>query len=658
MYEQHFGLRKAPFLAEAAGTDVFVGPPTAQAMASLKKALESPDAVVTVSGPAGSGKTTTVNRALDALVRTRDAVHIGRLQLNGQDVLEFLLEKLGAGALPHGTIRQFAAFRTILGELEAAGKHVVIVVEDALRAGAETLAELEALTAADSGDSGGAALVLMGDDRLAGFLEDPQLARLVQRIRGRQTVEPLKESEMRGYLMHCFRLAGADFEQVFDAGSAALISRLCDGIPRVANTVVTAAMASAARDGILKITTDLVAATARDDCGLELDDGDAVTSAATPKPVPEPLRTPQPDIDAEVAADPVPELIQDTLPEIEALPRDPTAAQPAPEAPEPTVASAATDLPEWDRDPTQAELRPDLDALEKAMAVAQGTATTNEPAAASEEDNATTATVAEETQDEIPEITLDKSIESGIANNLIDEPGEIGPIAPETPVAADAGAGKTRPEIASTDEGEPADIPAVPVLEPEPAVNAEPPAKPEPQAKPKPPESGPDDAELGRIAAGLAEAKTIEDVDDKLAETLFGEEFSAVAAQVLARCKAEASANEDAVEISLEMPATGGKSGLDQSASQRLKTVRALNARQDTARTGHAGGERRAAAPTKPERAAPPEPIEDQINTSITQTLKALSARAPEQGLGGSKAPDFDANDEEKSGFFNRFKRS
>ena len=104
----------------------------------------------------------------------------------------------------------------------------------------ETLSELEALTAADAGDSGGAAVILMGDERLAAFCKDPQLARLDQRSRQRLTVAPLSAAELRGYLMHCFRLAGADFEFIFDNRCAALVHHLSGGIPRIANNIVEA----------------------------------------------------------------------------------------------------------------------------------------------------------------------------------------------------------------------------------------------------------------------------------------------------------------------------------------------------------------------------------------------------------------------------------
>ena len=95
----------------------------------------------------------------------------------------------------------------------------------------------------------------------------------------------------------------------------------------------------------------------------------------------------------------------------------------------------------------------------------------------------------------------------------------------------------------------------------------------------------------------MSRAKTIEDVDDKLAETLFGEEFSAMAAEVASSAAAFMPANDDlelvaeaepeieemAVAAGTEgtpAPVTEPPAALDNSASQRLATVRALNCTQ------------------------------------------------------------------------------
>ena len=53
-----------------------------------------------------------------------------------------------------------------------------------------------------------------------------------------------------------------------------------------------------------------------------------------------------------------------------------------------------------------------------------------------------------------------------------------------------------------------------------------------------------------------------------------------------------------------------------------------------------------------------PEPIEDQINTSMTQTLKALNVKPPISDQLANNMSDEDGEDGRKSGFFSRFRRS
>ena len=157
-----------------------------------------------------------------------------------------------------------------------------------------------------------------------------------------------------------------------------------------------------------------------------------------------------------------------------------------------------------------------------------------------------------------------------------------------------------------------------------------------------------------------------------MAETLFGEELNMAAAAVRATVQLAESANNDddaqsiepqaAAEASTVAPAevnvaatsSAGPSGLDPSASERLKTVRALNS--DTHPSMRDSNKQPAANPA-PVQPAPPEipkSIEDQINTSLTQTLKTLDIVPPVTG----GVSDDDDDEENKGGFLSRFKRS
>ena len=856
MYEEHFGLKKRPFSEKATGTEVFVGPQTAKTMAGFRKALAVQDAVVTVSGPVGTGKTTLVERALDAIGTRYKTIRVGRMQMNSSDVLESVLVVLGVQDRPNGTIQRFAALRRKLKELQDAETRVFILVEDAMRAGAETLAELEALTVADAGESDGASIVLMGDERLFDFMRDPQLARLQQRIRQRHKIKPLCVAEMLGYLKHSFRMAGGDYERVFDARSAELLHQLSDGIPRIANNLVESVLAAAAAEGMDKIPATFIASVAADEFGLSADGFDfsapepVAEDAPDPEPVvdivAEPAPEPAPVVDVAAAPEPtipeepqpvivfaddaekpteksqdVPHLIQDTLPDlailskryatllqddaeeipevvadleeepaVEILPELKPEPMPAPEPvaavtpdalpepilepesvaeiipelvpeplptlepvaavtpevlpepilepesvaeiipelepepvpasepvaaitpevlpepilePEPTaeitpelepeqesspelvdefarefepgpvialepaaeiipelapepepmpepepvsevipepeleptpdVVSEATptpeppaevaapqsaddDLPEWDRDPTFAQLKPDLEALEQAMAFAHGAPLEAKPDAPVQPESLSDSVGEKE---EIPEITLDNAIETGVQDHLIEEPSDIQP--------------------------------------------------PKPAQKP--------DVELDRIAANIASAKTLDDIDDIMAETLFGTGISMIAAQITANPPSDESANDElqllkepspeaaplleeppavkqahaieqpGEEISIETSPPMANSGMDLSASQRLKTVRALNADLHPSLREP----EKAPGANSPAASNEPQPIEDQINTSITQTLKGLK-------LPPELMDDEPEEEETKSGFFSRFRRS
>ncbi len=645
-----------------------MGPQTAKLMSGIKKAFAATEAVVVVTGEPGVGKSTLVTRAIDAIAGEKLVIPVSRMQLGHDEVPEFLLEKLDANDIPASTIRKINLCRDLLAARTSAGTRVFILIEDAARLGEDALAEFEALTAPDTGFAAGANIVLMGDDSLAQLLSAPALVRLQQRTRMRHSVPPLAASELLAYLNHCFRLAGGEFNLIFAEGTGQALFDLSKGNPRVVNNLVDSLLSAAAEKKVSKIDRAMVAKVAGENFALS---ADSAPAAAAP--------TPQPPATVAVPAEnEIPHLIEDTQPELTILEIPVLAAEPA---------AGSEEQPDWAKDPTVDELRPDIEALEQAMANFQEQ--DDDPQDEEEAEPVPEVKLKDPTLPGVPELTLDTSIEETVQD------------------AQDA--------LGQTDLG--IDVDAVPAQSASYGADEQklgvspPPAAPEPKVDP----------EFMKIAADLARAKSIEDVDDKMAETLFGEELNLAAAELIAvrpepanqeleldadaapvaaaqaagpnpapaaapspppaaapaaaptQRQAKKPFGEDALEVSVVAATSGGQ---DLSASQRLATVRALNTGKVAAvgtppaaapNNPAAAPNNPAAAPNNPAApgttAAPAKPaaqsgqpasIEDQINTEMTQTFQSLNTHPRPSGINDDDDDDSDG----KTGFFSRFKRS
>jgi type II secretory pathway predicted ATPase ExeA len=431
IYAPQFGLKKKPFPLLPAGPEVFVGPQAATLISTLRDACDPSDAVITVSGSSGTGKTTLVRRALQQTGLRRRTVTIDGEPLQAGDVLESLLTLFGCSDLPDGKDAQLATWHQLLRELKEADAHVFIVIENALLTGADVIAELTTISTA-SDQLPGARMIIMGDEHLEQLLESPELAQCRQRVSLQHTLSPFCEAEIRGYLRHSLRAAGGDFGAIFDEDCITLLLQLSEGIPRTVNAIVETVLAAATERQVHPISAKLV---------------------------------------AEVAAkayDPARDRFDFSTPDSAGAETNPTTCADA------GVTNGGTD-------PVQ---MPDLDALARAISVANGKGDTPPPLADSEAASASCAeqslTLSDTARERAISFGMDSAEASFVATNIAAEP------------LADAK----------------------------------------------------EDLEL--IARRLADARTLNDIDDAMAETLFGNDLDEIAAIVTGKKQARPAANDQA----------------------------------------------------------------------------------------------------------------
>jgi general secretion pathway protein A len=170
----------------------------------------------------------------------------------------------------------------------------------------------------------------------------------------------------------------------------------------------------------------------------------------------------------------------------------------------------------------------------------------------------------------------------------------------------------------------------------------------------------PDPEELNRMAAELEKTQSLEEMSDKLAETLFGsEELEAISLQIR-----EETAPEEPNLVALEPAAVAGIANpVDAPATPAPQVAKPAPAQAPAApkppvapkpAASIAAGSHPAttAAPPATKTGPQPEPIENQFNTSMTATLKTLNNH--------SNPPSNDDDDDEESsgGLLGRLKNT
>lgn len=610
MYTRHFGLDDGPFHGRAEGRKVYVGRRQSEALARLKKVLALADTAVAVQGPVGAGKTTLVHHALAGITGQKVVVPVDRIRLGPDEVLDLLLARFDLTRPPKGTIQRVAAFRRRLHECLASGTRVFIVVEDAGRVGLDALIELEALTATDSGEPVGANIVLMGGDGLPALVANPALARLKQRIRLRQDVGPFDADDVAGYMRHCLEAAGGILEQIFEPGTTRIVFRYSGGIPRVIDNLCDAALVAAAEAGLATILPEFLEEVA-ENCGLE---PLAEVPGARARKASAPAGGAEPEgritVEEPPEAGPAPSAAARlSLVETPARPAGPPTA-PLDDIPTLSSSMRVAPLPR----PRRVHHQPADAGVERRPATT-GIDTKKEQAGNfAERLNGSEADSSVETAQRV-------TIEDRVARSRV-MPSFDGDL---TLVATDVF------PSALGDEREAAEAPEPP--------------KPDKPAK-----------VLDHWAEELSKARSLEDISDRLAETLFGNEVQAISDGIRADTGAAAPAPSNPApaqpasrprqakaprEAELprkpapaaaprhrapQLPAAG--KGMTLTMSQRIEMVNSLYGRKPGQFKSHMPVTEIVLA-VRPDEPAPsaatgPDPIEAQIETAITQTRKAL----------------------------------
>ncbi|MDQ1303575.1 MAG: hypothetical protein QG595_1558, partial [Pseudomonadota bacterium] len=200
------------------------------------------DSFVIITGEIGIGKTTILNTVIEELGPEYVTAKLVHTTLTDIELLQALLSEFG---MPNYTRKKVLLLDTLRGfflEKHRAGKHVVIIVDEAQNLSSSALEELRLLSCIDTSDRRIVSIVLTGQPSLDDLLDAPGLTQLRQRARLRQRLDAMVEAETIDYIRHRLQVAGGNADEIFEADTLPEIHRLTFGIPRLINTLCDTAL--------------------------------------------------------------------------------------------------------------------------------------------------------------------------------------------------------------------------------------------------------------------------------------------------------------------------------------------------------------------------------------------------------------------------------
>ncbi|MBN1239831.1 MAG: AAA family ATPase [Gammaproteobacteria bacterium] len=242
MYCELFQLNEPPFRLTPDPQFLFASKQHARAKAYMESTIWLADGFVVITGDIGSGKTTLIESFLAELGDDVVLAHVNQTQLSPVEFLQALLVEFGYKPFRMRKIELLSMLKDFMVEQYAAGKKVLLVVDEAQNLSRKVLEEIRLLSGIEAQKEKLLRIIFAGQPELSRKLDSPRLEQLMQRVRLRFHLSALSKRETREYILHRLEVAGAAGRTIFEEDAFDVIFRYSGGVPRLTNILCDTAM--------------------------------------------------------------------------------------------------------------------------------------------------------------------------------------------------------------------------------------------------------------------------------------------------------------------------------------------------------------------------------------------------------------------------------
>jgi type II secretory pathway predicted ATPase ExeA/septal ring-binding cell division protein DamX len=265
MYYTHFGLAQPPFRITPNTEFFYGGGNRGPILEALMYAISQGEGIIKVTGEVGSGKTMLCSMMQARLPANIESVYLANPSVSPEEILHAIALELHlkpSRDASHLEVMQM--LNNHLMERHAAGKQVVMFVEESQSMPIATLEEIRLLSNLETSQSKLLQIVLFGQPELEENLRQPQIRQLRERITHSFRLSPLKPDEIRDYLNFRLRAAGYRGPDLFSPPIVAAIAKSSDGLTRRINLIADKALLAAFSENTHTVKIKHIKAAVRD----------------------------------------------------------------------------------------------------------------------------------------------------------------------------------------------------------------------------------------------------------------------------------------------------------------------------------------------------------------------------------------------------------
>ena len=249
MYEEFYGLTAQPFSITPDPRFLFLGRHHREAYDHLLFGITQRKGFIQLTGEIGAGKTTLCRAVMEQLGGDFATALILNPVMSSIQLLRSILHELGLEERGNDRIRLLQRLNEFLLERTAAGKDVVLFIDEAQDMPASLLEEVRLLSNLETDDRKLLQIVLLGQPELRAKLERRELEQLRQRILVRYHITPMDRDETEAYIGHRLSVAGSNGRPTFSRFAIGSIHRRSRGLPRLINALCDNALLAGFVDG-------------------------------------------------------------------------------------------------------------------------------------------------------------------------------------------------------------------------------------------------------------------------------------------------------------------------------------------------------------------------------------------------------------------------